>query len=107
MAGYDPGEIILGIVFWGAAIAVGLLVAGTFLLWLQHRLQRIGSARSNRLRPVSRNRSCAQRGISRRPMAIMNGRRSAIETVSVNETNLVANLGTSVFCLGVYIMRWR
>jgi hypothetical protein len=41
MAGYSIGELCLGILFWAMAFALGLLVAGTFLLWFHHRLQRV------------------------------------------------------------------
>jgi hypothetical protein len=44
MAGYSIGYLSLGILFWAMAIALGLLVAGTFLLWFHHRLQRISGS---------------------------------------------------------------
>src|SRR3954469_19838618 len=43
MAAYSMGELALGVLFWGMAFALGLLVAGTILLWFPHRLQRVSS----------------------------------------------------------------
>jgi hypothetical protein len=49
MAGYSIGYLSLGILFWAMAIALGLLVAGTFLLWFHHRLERVGGSEVEQL----------------------------------------------------------
>jgi hypothetical protein len=40
MAGYSAGTLFLGILFWAAAIALGMLIAGLILVWFRDRLRR-------------------------------------------------------------------
>ena len=38
MAGYGPGELLLGLVYWSLVLALGLIIAGIVLLWLYRRV---------------------------------------------------------------------